>query len=86
MDSKRIILELLDEQYSPYVQVQLTSRLVSDLGIDSLDMSNIMADIALIFGITPSAREFQTAYGIDPTVSQLVEYVRVKQLKRPRQS
>lgn len=83
MDSKRIILELLDEQYSPYIEVQLTTRLVSDIGLDSLDINNIMSDLALLFGITPSAREFRSLYGIDPTVSQLVEYVRTKQLKHP---
>lgn len=73
------IIDYLDDKYSEFAPVQFGDVLVTDLGIDSLDLANIMTDISYVTGTELSAGEFQHKHGAHATVRDLIQYVRTKQ-------
>ena len=75
-DLSKSILALLDDIYMPFFPVNLSDHLVSDLDIDSLDFVDLLYDIEQICGVKLNASEFHQQYGRNPTVAQLISYVR----------
>lgn len=75
-DLSRAILALINDTYSPFFEAQLHHRLVSDLDIDSLDVIDLMFDVSQIAATPLNANDLRRQYGRNPTVAQLISYVR----------
>ena len=75
-DLGKSILALIDDVYSPFSPVRLCDHLLSDLDIDSLDMVDLLYDLEHISGAKLNASGLYKLYGRNPTVAQLIAYVR----------
>lgn len=70
------ILELINDMYSPFYPARLNDHIYTDLDIDSLDILDLLFDIEQICGAKLPASGLYEKYGKDPTVAQLISYVR----------
>lgn len=70
------ILSLINDEYSPFSTARLHDHLYADLSLDSLDVNHLIAEISEITETDLSVPSLHEAYGHDPTISQLVAYVR----------
>lgn len=75
-DLGKSILSLIDDVYSPFYEPHLSDHLVSDLGLDSLDMVDLIFDCSCIAGVELNAHDLFHTYGRNPTISQLILYIR----------
>lgn len=75
-DLSKSILALINDIYSPYYPAGMKDHIVTDLDIDSLDIVDLLYDVEQISGTKLSAFELYQQYGRNPTVAQLISYVR----------
>lgn len=71
---KEIIIEYFSE-LSPFVEVHMGTRLVNDLGLDSLDIASAMTDIARMTDTSLSTHKLLSEYGPDPTIANVITFV-----------
>lgn len=78
---RMFIIDYLDDNYSPMGGVSLSDHLYSDVGIDSLDMATVLSDVGHVTYTRPSVSEFVDLYGRNPSVSDLIRYIRSLMVK-----
>lgn len=71
---KEIVLEYFSE-LSPFMEVNMGTHLINDLGLDSLDIASAMSDFARMTDTKLSTHELISEYGSDPTVANVVSYI-----------
>lgn len=71
---KEIVLEYFEE-LSPFMEVNMGTHLVNDLGLDSLDIASAMSDLERMTTTKLCTHEMLSEYGSDPTVANVVSYI-----------
>lgn len=70
------LIDYLEDKSCPFGKTpDGSSRLFSDLCLDSLDMAEVMRDVSYVTNTTLSFPEFNESYGPDPTITDLAHYV-----------
>ena len=75
-DLRNFIVDYISDNYSEFVTVSLKDRLCSTISMNRKDIEDTLEDFSYITNSKFSADEFFLLFGSDPSVYNLISYVK----------